>query len=70
MELSLCLVKHNAKKIWGNGDIVDFFQMLTIYIIEIEVCLVSVQPRNLSLENYVQLWNKTVQVSTSMSRSS
>jgi len=54
----------------GNGVIVGFFYMLTIYIIEIEICLVSIQQQNLSLENYVELRNITVQISTNMSQSS
>jgi hypothetical protein len=49
MKLSLCLITHNAKKTWGNGYIVGLFYMLTIYIIEIEICLVSIQQQNLTL---------------------
>lgn len=50
--------------------IVCFFYMLTLYIIEIEIFLVSIQQQNLSLENYVELRNITVQISTNMSQSS
>lgn len=70
MKLSLCIITHNAKKTWGNGYIVGLFYMLTIYIIEIEICLVSIQQQNLTLENYVELRNITVQISTNMSQSS
>jgi hypothetical protein len=70
MKLSSCIIIHNAKNTWGNGDTVGFFYMLTVYIIEIEICLVSIQQQNLSLENYVELQNITVQISTNMSQSS
>jgi len=69
MKLSLCIIIHNAKKTWGNGYIVGFFYMLTIYTIEIEICLVSIQQQNLSLGNYIELRNITVQISTNMSQS-
>jgi hypothetical protein len=70
MKLFLCIIIHNAKKTWVNGYTVGFFYMLTVYIIEIEICLVSIQQQNLSLENDVELLNITVQISTNMSQSS